>query len=159
MTDILFAVSPSMFSWSMLGRGSSAAFLLPRPKKGIVWPTLCWTHPAQVAVIALILTGLVDILWHMSYSEGHVKAPVILLCSGLHPGTQQYCNWHPKNSQSIPEPLSWFVQICRKVSSKPLLINTVSRADLIPTLVDSDNVIDKSTEQFGSKMSAIGSKI
>ena len=49
MTDILFAVSPSVFSWSMLGCGSSsAAFLLPRPEK-------------------------------LYYREGHVKAPVILL--------------------------------------------------------------------------------
>jgi len=50
MTEILFAVSPSVFSWRMLGRGSSAA-----------WPTPCRTHPARVAVVALVVTGLVKI--------------------------------------------------------------------------------------------------
>ena len=39
MTEILFAVSPSVFSCSMLGRVSSAAFLLPRPEKGVLRPT------------------------------------------------------------------------------------------------------------------------
>ena len=60
-------VSPSVFSWSMLGRGSSSAFLLPRPEKGVLWPTPCRTHPARVAVVALVLTDLVDILWQMLY--------------------------------------------------------------------------------------------
>ena len=36
------------------------------------------THPVQVVVVALILIGLVGILWQMSYRVGHVKAPVIL---------------------------------------------------------------------------------
>jgi len=61
MTEILSAVSPSVFSWSVLGRGSSAAYLLPRPEKGVLWPTPCWTRPAREAVVALVLTGLVDI--------------------------------------------------------------------------------------------------
>jgi len=62
MTEILFAVSPSVFSWSMLGRGSSsAAFLLPRPEKGVLWPIPCRTHPAREVVVALAVTGLVDI--------------------------------------------------------------------------------------------------
>jgi len=51
MTEILLSVSPLVFNWSMLGRGSSsAAFLLPCPEKGIVWPIPCWTHLAWVAV-------------------------------------------------------------------------------------------------------------
>jgi len=33
MTAILFAGSPSVFSWSRLGRESSAAFLLSRPEQ------------------------------------------------------------------------------------------------------------------------------
>jgi len=37
MTEILLSVSPSVFSWIMLDHGSySAAFLLPRPDKGVV---------------------------------------------------------------------------------------------------------------------------
>ena len=36
MTEILSAVSLSVFSWSMLGRQSSAAFLLPCPEKGVL---------------------------------------------------------------------------------------------------------------------------
>jgi len=31
MTEILLAVSPSVFSWSMLGRGSFSAAFLRRP--------------------------------------------------------------------------------------------------------------------------------
>ena len=53
MAEILLSVSPSVFSWSMLGRGSySEAFLLPRPEKGVVWPIPRWTHPVRVAVVA-----------------------------------------------------------------------------------------------------------
>ena len=77
MTEILSAVSPSVFSWSMLGRGSSAAFLLPRPEKGVLWLTPYRTFPVRVAVVALMLTGLVDISSNV-VQEGHVKAPVIL---------------------------------------------------------------------------------
>jgi len=62
LTEILLSVSPSVFSWIMLGRGSSsAAFLLPRPEKGVVWPITRWTHLAQVAVVALMVTYLVSI--------------------------------------------------------------------------------------------------
>jgi len=36
MTEMLFAVSHPVFTWSMLGRvSSSAAFLLPHPEKGV----------------------------------------------------------------------------------------------------------------------------
>jgi len=59
MTEILS--SPSVFSWSMLGRRSSAAFLLPRPEKGVWWPTPCRAHPVRVAGVALKLTDLVSI--------------------------------------------------------------------------------------------------
>ena len=55
MTKILFAVSLLVFSWSMLGCAS-----LPCPEKGILWPIPCRTHPARVAVVALVVTGLVD---------------------------------------------------------------------------------------------------
>ena len=62
MTEILLSVSPSVFSWSMLGRGSSsAAFLLPGPEKGVVCPIPRWTHPARVAVVAPMVTYLVSI--------------------------------------------------------------------------------------------------
>ena len=61
MTEILSAVSPSVFSWRMLGRRSSAAFVLSRPEKGVWWPTPCRTRPAWVAVIALVLASSVDI--------------------------------------------------------------------------------------------------
>ena len=61
MTEILSAVSPSVFSWSPFGRGSSAAFLLPLPEKDVLWPTPCRTRPKRVAVVALVLTGLVNI--------------------------------------------------------------------------------------------------
>jgi len=61
MTEILPAVSPSVFSWSMLGRRSSAAFLLPRLEKGVWWPTPCRTHPVRVVAVALELTDLVTI--------------------------------------------------------------------------------------------------
>ena len=61
MTEILFTVSPSVFSWSMLGRGCSAEFLLPRPEKGVFWPTPCRTHPVRVTVVAPVVTDLVDI--------------------------------------------------------------------------------------------------
>jgi len=78
MTEILSAVSPSVFSWSMLGCGSSAAFLLPCPEKGALWPNPCQTLPTRVTVVALnMLTGLVDISSNV-VQEGHVKAPVIL---------------------------------------------------------------------------------
>ena len=96
MTETLFAVSPSVFSWSMLGRGSSsAAFLLPRPEKGVVWPTPRWTHPARVAVVALMVTDLVSLsrnaatgrsTWrHLSSSPPLMHArrrAVTLLCFG-----------------------------------------------------------------------------
>ena len=36
ITEILFAVSPSVFSWSTLGRESSAAFLLLRPEENVL---------------------------------------------------------------------------------------------------------------------------
>ena len=75
MAEILSAVSPSVFSWSMFGRGCSAAFLLLHPEKGVLWPTPRWTHPGRIAVDALMLTGLVDI---SVAQEGHVKAFVIL---------------------------------------------------------------------------------
>ena len=42
-------------------------------------------------------------------------------------------------SKNSTEPLSSFVQICQQVSSKPLFLNTVLRADLIPISVDSDS--------------------
>jgi len=62
MMGTLFSVSPSVFSWSMLGRGlSSAAFQLPRPEKGVAWLIPRWTHPARVAVVALLMTDLVSI--------------------------------------------------------------------------------------------------
>ena len=62
MTEILFAVSPSVFSWSVLSRElSSAAFLLPRPEKGTLWPIPRRTHPAQVEVIALAVKDVVSI--------------------------------------------------------------------------------------------------
>jgi len=61
MTEIVSAVSSSVFNWSMLGRGSSAAFLLPCPEKATLWPTPCRTRPAWVAVIALVLASSVDI--------------------------------------------------------------------------------------------------
>jgi len=61
MTEILSAVSLSVFSWSMLGRRSSATFLLPRPEKGVWWPTPCRTHPVRVAAVALKLTDLASI--------------------------------------------------------------------------------------------------
>ena len=46
----------------MLVRGSSsAAFLLRRHEKGVTWPIPCRTHPARLAVVALVVTCLVDI--------------------------------------------------------------------------------------------------
>jgi len=62
ITVILLAVSPSVFSWSKLGHGSSlAAFLLPRPEKGAFLPNSLWTPPARVAVVGLEATDLVSI--------------------------------------------------------------------------------------------------
>ena len=62
VTEVLSAVNPSAFSWSILSRGSSsAALLLLRPEKGVFCPIPRWTHPSRVAVIALVLTGWVDI--------------------------------------------------------------------------------------------------
>jgi len=62
VTEILLSVSPSVFSWSMLGRGSSsAAFLLLRPENDVVWPIPRWTHSARIAVVALVVTDLVSI--------------------------------------------------------------------------------------------------
>ena len=85
MTEILSAVSPSVFSRSMLGRRSSAAFLLPRPEKGVWWPTPCQTHPVRVAAVALKLTDLVSI--SRNAATGRVtwrhlsSSPVLALCS------------------------------------------------------------------------------
>jgi len=59
--QILLAVSHSLFNWSMLGRGSSAAFLLPRPGKCVFRPSPCWTHPARVAMVAFETTDLASI--------------------------------------------------------------------------------------------------
>jgi len=62
MTEILLSMCPSVFSWRLLGCGSSSAgFLLPRLEKGIVWPIPRWTHPARLAVVALMMTVLVSI--------------------------------------------------------------------------------------------------
>ena len=59
---MLFSVNPSVFSWTMLGRGSSSApLLLPRPDKGVFWPSPIWTHPAGAAVVALATTDLESI--------------------------------------------------------------------------------------------------
>ena len=55
-----------------------AAFLLPRPEKAVLWPTPCRSHLVRVAVVALMLTGLVEISSN-AVLEGYVKAPVILL--------------------------------------------------------------------------------
>ena len=85
MTEILSAVSPSVFSWTMLGRGPSAVFVLPRPEKGALWPTPCRTRPARVAVVALVLTGLL-ILAANVVQESYVKAPLTLAT-----------NWHDKS--------------------------------------------------------------
>jgi len=53
---------PSVFCWSMLALGvSSAASLLPRFAPGISLPSLRWTHPARLVVVALVVTGLFDI--------------------------------------------------------------------------------------------------
>ena len=61
MTEILLSVAPSVFSWIMLGRrSSSAAFMLLRPEKGVVWTIPRWTHLAWVAVIALMVRDLVS---------------------------------------------------------------------------------------------------
>jgi len=78
MTEILFLVIPSVFSWSMLGRGSSAAFLMPHPEKSALRPTPHRTHPVRVAVVALVRTCSVEIVANV-VQEGHVKTPVILL--------------------------------------------------------------------------------
>jgi len=60
ITLILFAVIPSVFSCSMLGlQSSSAAATLPRLEKGVPSPRR--THPAWVAAVALVVTGLVGI--------------------------------------------------------------------------------------------------
>ena len=62
LTEILVCCEPSVFSWSILGRGSSlASFLLPRPEKGVLWLIPRRTHPVQVAVVALVVTVWVDI--------------------------------------------------------------------------------------------------
>jgi len=59
---IVFVVSPLVFSWGMLGFGSSsAASLLPNLEKGVFLPSLHRTHPARVTVVALKVTGLVSI--------------------------------------------------------------------------------------------------
>jgi len=67
MTEILFAVSPSVFSRSMLDRA-----------QGVLWPISRRTHSARVAVVALVVTGLVDICSECRARGDHVKAPVIL---------------------------------------------------------------------------------
>jgi len=82
MTEILSGVSPSVFIWSMLDRRSSAAFLLPRPEKGVWWPNPCRTHQVRVAAVALKLTNLVSIsrnaatgrvTWRHLFSPPQVK--------------------------------------------------------------------------------------
>jgi len=56
------AVSPLVFGWSMLDRGShSAASRQPRLAPSVFLPSPRWTHPARVAVVALTVTGLVGI--------------------------------------------------------------------------------------------------
>jgi len=67
---------------------SSPVFLLPRPQKGFAWPIPRWTHPARVAVVALVITDLVSIsknaatwraTWrHLSSSWGW-KYPIVEL--------------------------------------------------------------------------------
>jgi len=62
MTEILFAVSPSVFRQSILCRlSSSAAFLLPHREKGVLWPIPNRTYLERAAVVARVVTGLVDI--------------------------------------------------------------------------------------------------
>ena len=64
MTLILLAVSFSVFSCSrpMLGfQSSSTAAMLPRHENGIFQPSPRRTHPPQIAVVALVSTGLVSI--------------------------------------------------------------------------------------------------
>jgi len=77
MTVVLIAASLLVSSWSMLCRGSSsAAFVLPRPEKAVLWPIPCQTHPVHVAGcsrydrFSLTLEAYV-------VQEGHVKAPVM----------------------------------------------------------------------------------
>ena len=80
MTEILFSVSPSVFSWSMLGRGSSsAAFLLPSREKGVMCPIPRWTQPARVAVVAVVMTDLVSI----SRNSATGRATWRHICSSL----------------------------------------------------------------------------
>jgi len=62
MAEILFAVSPSVLSWIVLVRGPpSAAFLLLHTEKFVLWLIPCRAHPARVAVVALVVSGLIDI--------------------------------------------------------------------------------------------------
>jgi len=89
MTVIVPAVGPSVFSWSLLGRGFSAAFLLPRPEKGALWPTPRRTRPARVAVVAHVLTGLVDIS-----SECRTGGPREGICRSPAPvSSTWFCVW------------------------------------------------------------------
>jgi len=66
-------VSPSVISWSMLGRGSSsaAACLPPRLAPGVSLHSPRWTHSAPVAVVALVVTGLVDISSNVAQGGPH----------------------------------------------------------------------------------------
>jgi len=61
MTEILSAVSLSVFSWSLLGHRSLPAFLLQWPEKGVWWHTPCRTHPVRVSAVAVKLTDLISI--------------------------------------------------------------------------------------------------
>jgi len=61
MTLILLAVSRYVSYCSMLGLLSSlAAEMLPSLGRGVFLPNPRRTHPARVAVVALVLTGLVS---------------------------------------------------------------------------------------------------
>ena len=71
MTLILLAVSPSVFSWGMLGLRSSSA------KEGVFLLSPRRIHPAWLAVVALISTGIGSIS-EMPNREDHLKATVIL---------------------------------------------------------------------------------
>jgi len=85
MTEILFSVSPSVFSWSMLGHGSSlAAFVSPRTEIG-----RCLTHPTLNTSCANS-SGCSHVdkfgkhFRKCHYREGHVKALFIRWPWGMH---------------------------------------------------------------------------
>ena len=89
MTEILFAVSPSVFSWNMLGRGSSAAFLLPRSEKGVfAWFTVIqsayeWQQiwddyeTYKIKLAALWNSRKLNLVWYMLVQFGSYIAPRI----------------------------------------------------------------------------------